>query len=189
MDNGTPEQWLPIPGYEAFYEVSDHGRVRRLKKRGGSTRNWPYLVPTPQGRKRKQYLGVTLYLEGKRWDATVHVLMMLAFIGPCPKGQEIRHLNGNQFDNRLENLAYGTPQENTQDAFLHGTRSLRNPTATRNAEKTHCPQGHEYTEENTYYKIHYKTGTPCRRCWMCDRARNRAYKLRKRREKREAEVA
>jgi hypothetical protein len=33
--------------------------------------------------------------------------------------------------------------------------------------KTHCPHGHEYTEENTY---RYRSG---RRCKECRRAKNR----------------
>jgi HNH endonuclease len=38
----------------------------------------------------------------------------------------------------------------------------------RNARKTHCPQGHEYTPENT--RIHTSGG---RLCVTCDRARKR----------------
>lgn len=44
-----------------------------------------------------------------------------------------------------------------------------------NGAKTHCPQGHEYTEENT---IQDKSGG--RRCKNCTYERNRQYKLSKR---------
>jgi len=46
---------------------------------------------------------------------------MLAFFGPPPKGIQVRHLNGNPKDNRLENLAYGTRSDNAKDAIRHGT--------------------------------------------------------------------
>lgn len=51
----------------------------------------------------------------------VHQLVLLAFIGPPPIGQEVRHLNGVASDNRLENLAYGTKKENVDDSRRHGT--------------------------------------------------------------------
>jgi len=50
----------------------------------------------------------------------LHVLILLAFRGPKPKGLCARHLNGDTSDNRLENLAYGTYQENSLDATLSG---------------------------------------------------------------------
>lgn len=28
----TPERWLPVPGYEGYYEVSDQGRVRSVER-------------------------------------------------------------------------------------------------------------------------------------------------------------
>jgi hypothetical protein len=36
--------------------------------------------------------------------------------------------------------------------------------------KTHCPKGHEYTKENTYYKI-YKRKYVLRNCRKCNRTR------------------
>ena len=36
------------------------------------------------------------------------------------------------------------------------------PTGAHNAAKTHCPHGHEYTEENTY--IDPKGSRRCREC-------------------------
>lgn len=32
--NPTQERWLPIPGYEGYYEVSDYGRVRSVDRLG-----------------------------------------------------------------------------------------------------------------------------------------------------------
>jgi hypothetical protein len=46
---------------------------------------------------------------------------MLAFQGPCPNGLEVRHLDGNRTNPKLNNLKYGTRIENMQDAILHGT--------------------------------------------------------------------
>lgn len=45
-----------------------------------------------------------------------------------------------------------------------------------NAHKTHCPQGHEYTPENTVYRAKYRA----RRCVLCHRAHSKAYMARRR---------
>jgi len=45
--------------------------------------------------------------------------------------------------------------------------------AAHNAQKTHCPQGHEFTPENTY-----RVGG-ARRCRECNRARCREHNQRR----------
>lgn len=69
------------------------------------------------------YPNVTLCKDGTiRWF-NVHSLVMLAFIGPCPKGLEIRHYPDPEKSNcRLDNLSYGTHLENEADKDEHGTR-------------------------------------------------------------------
>lgn len=63
----------------------------------------------------------------------------------------------------LANLTYGTPSENHKDTVAHG----RHPWANR----THCPQGHEYAEANVYVD---PRGS--RRCVTCIRAQSRSFK-------------
>jgi plasmid maintenance system antidote protein VapI len=66
------------------------------------------------------YQQVVLCNGGKRKVALVHLVVLLAFVGPLPTGQETRHLNGVRDDNRLENLCYGTREENHQDNLDNG---------------------------------------------------------------------
>jgi hypothetical protein len=120
-------RWLAIPGYVGHYEVSDLGVVRSLdrfitiRKRSGNP--YPY-------RKRgcvlkaflhNGYWTVNLCLDGKSNFIAVHLLVMLAHVGPRPKGQEVRHGRGGKLDNRLTNLCYGTAAENTHDMFRDRT--------------------------------------------------------------------
>lgn len=105
------ELWKPVSGLEQLYEVSCAGRVRGLK-RGKILRI------------RKDRYGYVQYLlsNGKtKLYRTAHSLVAQEFIGPRPHGLEVRHLNGNPSDNRVENLRYGTHQENAQDMLKHGT--------------------------------------------------------------------
>ena len=70
------------------------------------------------------YPKVYLYKEGKRKHCTVHVLMMLTFVGERVPGLQIRHKDGNPANIHLSNLCYGTPSENIEDQATHGTRPL-----------------------------------------------------------------
>lgn len=117
------EQWKPVPGYEGLYEVSDQGSVKTLHGRRWNGNHWgqvPFrLMKQTVG--RQGYPVVRLTKDGKGKTCTVHTLVLLAFVGPKPPGQECRHLNGNREDPRLCNLAWGLPIENTYDRIKHGT--------------------------------------------------------------------
>lgn len=143
-----PQQWLPVPGYEENYLVSDWGYVwsqPRATTRGGIMKQ----TLDPRG-----YMLVTLTLNGRQRQFQVHRLVMLAFVGECPQGHLTRHLNGYPAGNMRVNLQYGTPVENAQDMLEHG-RCV-------NANKTCCPRKHEYTPENTYRLASGSRG--CREC-------------------------
>ena len=60
--------------------------------------------------------------EGQHTIYNLHALVAREFLPPRPSPQsELRHLNGNRFDNRANNLAWGTHAENMADAKAHGT--------------------------------------------------------------------
>jgi hypothetical protein len=57
--------------------------------------------------------------RGTSW-LLVHRVVLSAFVGPPPDGCEAAHQNGNRQDNRVENLAWKTHQENIDDRAAHG---------------------------------------------------------------------
>lgn len=75
------------------------------------------------GKHRFGYPRICLSIDGHRYYYMVHRLVMEAFHGERPKGMVVRHLNGKPNDNRLENLRYGTPQQNSEDSMRLGTHS------------------------------------------------------------------
>lgn len=118
------ENWLPVVGFEGFYEVSDLGNVRsfgRLKW-GGKAYYWVEgrtLVRSVDGR---GYLNVNL--SGiRKITRTVHSLVADAFLGPRPVGMEVCHNDGNKANPILSNLRYDTKSSNQLDAYKHGTRN------------------------------------------------------------------
>jgi len=62
-----------------------------------------------------------LYVNGACVAVKSHRVVLEAFIQPCPRGMVARHLNGDPGDNRLENLCWGTLEENSSDKLIHGT--------------------------------------------------------------------
>lgn len=99
------EIWRDVPGLEGIYFVSNLGRVH--SSYGGGRVLKPYPTKAEGG-----YMVVSLYVCGVRTPRLVHCLVMEAFVGPCPEGQEVLHEEPNRYDVRLSNLRYGTHQEN-----------------------------------------------------------------------------
>lgn len=102
---------------------------------------------------------VYLTRNSKKMTAKVHQLVLEAFVGPRPEGMVTRHLNGDPSDNRLTNLAWGTHAENNADTVQHGTHKY--------AAAAHCKQGHEFTDDNTYWYTRPETGRKRRVCRAC----------------------
>jgi hypothetical protein len=122
---GSPillEWWKPVVGFEGHYEVSDVGRVRSLKHRWG-----PRIPPKElQLRLRADgHMDVRLCLRGVQSRPLVHRLVLEAFVGPCPKGQEARHKNDQGNCNWLFNLCWGTRTENLLDRTRNGGTNIR----------------------------------------------------------------
>ena len=122
------ELWLPVVGWEGYYEVSNLGRVRTvagnfMQSRKGyddyqRTRFEKILSATSD---KCGYQMVSLSRFGNGTTTRVHTLVLEAFVGPKSEGMECRHLDGDPANNRLENLAWGTPSENQSDKIQHGT--------------------------------------------------------------------
>lgn len=59
---------------------------------------------------------------GKGKVVRVHTLILLAFVGPPPDGMECRHFpDRDPTNNKIENLSWGTRQQNVDDKILQGT--------------------------------------------------------------------
>jgi transcriptional regulator with XRE-family HTH domain len=102
--------------------VSDCGSVETCRNRGGHDRPAPHRRPLKAYRDRKGYLYVELFAGGRRRKFSVHRLVLETFVGPCPPGMEARHVGTNDpWDNRLDNLCWGTRSENQADRKRHGT--------------------------------------------------------------------
>lgn len=159
------EIWKPIPGYEGYYEVSDQGRVRSVDRIINGEK-WGTIYSRSfrgrvllQGSDRYGYSKACLSKDGVTWNAGVHRLVLMAFVGPCPGGMEACHNNGDPTDNRLVNLRYDTKSENRRDIISHGNDFHQ--------LKERCPRGHLLAVPNLDRSL-MKRGW--RRCLSCKRS-------------------
>ena len=104
-------EFKPIPGYEGRYKINKQGTI--IGPYGKVLR--VYNEPYPK---------VYLYADGKKRKLMVHTLVMLTWVGPRPDGLVIRHLDGNILNSNLNNLTYGTYQENEADKLSHGRQNV-----------------------------------------------------------------
>lgn len=112
------EIWKPVVGFEDWYEVSDRGRVRRVKASRGAVVG---RILTPGINDLGRPI-VILQKQGVRRARKVHLLVLEAFVGPRPVGMEARHFpNRDPCDNRLSNLSWATRSKNQMDRAEHGT--------------------------------------------------------------------
>ena len=101
------EIWKNISG---TYEVSNLGNVRNTNyNRTGKTK---LLRQCLDG--KKNYLTVSLCIDGIGKRYSVHRLVWETFNGEIPEGYEVNHINETTTDNRLENLNLMTHIENVK---------------------------------------------------------------------------
>jgi len=164
MTDVTRERWLPVVGWDGYYEVSDEGRVRSID-RIVSHRMYKSMhlrgkmlsgCPSATG-----YLSVSLSSGNKHQIRKVHRLVAFAFLGDPVPGQEVCHNDGDPSNNVVSNLRWDTSSENRYDSVSHGTHPQ--------ASKDQCPWGHLLQSPNLTY-----SGRPYRTCLACSRGKAHA---------------
>ena len=107
--------------------VGDDGSIWSNKKQGSRNKVGIWRLRKPAVHKRNgkpRYLNVTLRKDGKPFQLYVHHLVLFAFVGPRPTGQEGCHRDGNGLNNKLSNLRWDTHAGNHEDDIANGTRHM-----------------------------------------------------------------
>lgn len=150
------EQWKPVVGFEGWYEVSDHGNVRSVPRVNAQGKRYKGRLLSPATVPRTGIRQVVLFRDGERTSSTVHKLVMNAFVGPAPEGQEIVHIDGNASNNRRDNLKWGYRSETSQIILKKGNHVHK--------RKERCPRGHLLEMPNL---TAHSVGRGWRSCLSC----------------------
>ena len=126
------EAWKPIPGYEGLYEVSSLGNIRRNetiteeKSRYGKTRLVRHKARVLQpGKTKRGYLLVVLCRADGQKSHAVHRLVASAFCNKVDGCEVVNHIDGNQTNNRADNLEWCTQKDNVHHAIKIGAKNTR----------------------------------------------------------------
>lgn len=160
MPKGTPARGLPTAMQHFCAKV-------RLPTNDTGCWEWTG-IPNHDGYGR---FSVRLGMRRRR-VVMAHRFAYEAFVGKMPEGHECDHLCKNRRCVNPSHLRAATHAENMR------SRDLTNVVAVK-ARITHCPQGHEYSPENTYRR----PGGKGRDCLACRRAASARTAARRKRER------
>lgn len=135
-------EWRSVPSRPG-YMVSSLGQV-------WSPRSGRIIRGIEAG--QLKYLCIDFWKEGREY---VHRMVCEAFHGPALKGMEVRHLDGDNRNNKPSNLAWGTRAENHADKARHGTapNGERNPASKLTHEIVSEMRDRRKKYKTPYYKL------------------------------------
>lgn len=104
------ERWLPIRGWEDYYECSNWGKIRSkdrtIIQNNGRFHHRKSKILTLIPNKRVGFLQVMLHNHKKHKLMYVHRIIAEAFVSNPHNLDCVTHINGIDTDNRAENLKW-----------------------------------------------------------------------------------
>lgn len=117
------ENWKCISGLENLYQISNLGRIRSVSRKT-LMKNGHYI--SCKGRvlkcspKRKGYLYCRITALGVKRNVMIHRAVAETFIPNPENKKQVNHIDGNKFNNAVDNLEWCTASENISHGFKHG---------------------------------------------------------------------
>jgi hypothetical protein len=108
-----PKDAKSIPGYPTYY-ARPNGEIWRdapAKITGFGTVK-PKIFKLSTTANQQGYVMVQPYIDKKKYVRYVHRLVAEAFLGCCPEGYQVDHIDNDNTNNHYTNLQYLTPKDN-----------------------------------------------------------------------------
>lgn len=133
------EIWKDIPGYVGFYQISNLGNVRSLKRKvnnsgNGTQRETKEMLMNPWDN-GNGYLVVSLQKNHKRKNHYVHRLVACAYVNNPDNLGFVNHLDFNKHNNAASNLEWCTQRENVNYSKEHMKKPKSNYRMSNTGEK------------------------------------------------------
>lgn len=164
------EEWRPVLGWEGIYEVSNYGKIKSLR-RGVNSRHGTRIIREKILNPRKTKYGYLVFSatlkSGGFVTKRVHRAVAEAFINKTnPAANYVNHKDGVRHNNKLENLEWVTPQQNTDHAkeFLgcewHGERNKTSKLDSIKVLTILTCANHPQISDSMLAKLYNTTATP-----------------------------
>lgn len=163
IKNIEGEIWQPIPEWEDFYEVSNKGRVKMLKRvihrKDGKIQTFQERLKTLSPAQCNQYLMVTLTdkQRNRHETKTVHRLVGIEFIPNPLNLPEINHLKTKN-DITVDDLEWSSRSDNQKDAYKRGLVVAKKGRDSHFARKIGMFDGDKLIKEFSHSKEAEKEG-------------------------------
>jgi len=121
------EIWKDIKGYEGYYQVSTLGRVKSLDRivLAKDKRKINYKGKILKLLTARKYISVSLNKSGEFKSPSVHRIVAETFIDNPLLKQEVNHMDGNKYNNHVDNLEWCTRKENDDHARKTGLTNTK----------------------------------------------------------------
>lgn len=144
----THEVWRPVKGFEDFYDISSHGRIKSKRKNR-------ILKPSKTGR----YDHVSLRGNGKRKEACIHRLVAETFVSNPNGFPQINHKDENTRNNMAANLEWCTAKYN--NAYGNHPKAAYTKVNQYSYDGEFIKQWDSINEAADYYGIKYQGISRC----------------------------
>lgn len=115
--------YIPVesPEHRGWYEIPGYAGCCANRKGEILTKKTGHIT---KGGNAGRYLKISAYRDGNERPSLVYVhdLVCRAFYGPPQPGQVVLHKDDNRWNNRPENLSWGTQSQNIQSVWDNGLR-------------------------------------------------------------------
>jgi hypothetical protein len=133
------ELWKDIPGYEGIYQASSYGNIRTCdgkttSNKRYSVRHWKARILKGKGNNPQTGRRVTLWKDGVGKDWLVASLVALTFLGVPPEGHTVNHIDGDRFNNHIDNLEWLSLADNIRHGFATGLYPNKQVTLQRDGQ-------------------------------------------------------
>lgn len=118
------ERWADIEGMTGLYQISDFGRLKRLKNSFIRSDGKMFSLAEKIVGGSVNFYGYrrfTMYdVNHVKKSKLAHVLVGLYFVDNLEGKPEVNHLDGNKLNNYYKNLQWSTTSENQEHAYMMG---------------------------------------------------------------------